>query len=101
MKKRLNKHFLREDTFKDSNTILVSLADWLDYNTKQKKGFSAEILIQQDEITILKVNFLNKDKSKYKDLINQNIDLVNVEVVPYARNNFINYSYRADDMKSV
>jgi hypothetical protein len=102
MRKNLSKFLLDQKCLPDS-FLVVNVQDWLDFNTKQAKGCSIEVLFRQEELTCFKVNLLDKRKEEFERLIDKNVIFEDLEVVPYTLNgkSFINYSYKAKDVKLV
>lgn len=102
MKRNLSKFILDQKCLPNS-FLVVSVTDWNDFNTKQPKGCSIEVLFRQEELTCFKVNLPNKRKEDFENLIDKNVIFEDLEVVPYTLNgkSFINYSYKAIDAKVI
>lgn len=100
MRKNLSRFLLDQKCLPDS-FLVVSVSDWLDFNTKQSKGCSLEVLFRQEELTCFKVNLPGKRKEEFENFIDKNVVFEELEVVPYTLNgkSFINYSYKAKDVK--
>ena len=68
MRKNLSRFVLDQKYLPDS-FLVVSVSDWLDFNTKQSKGCSLEVLFRQEELTCFKVNLPNfQTQREYKFL---------------------------------
>lgn len=102
MKRNLSKFILDQKCLPDS-FLIVGIQDWNDFNTKQIKGCSIEVLFRQEELTCFKINLLDRRKEEFENLIDKNVVFEELEVVPYTLNgkSFINYSYKAKDVKLV
>lgn len=100
MRKNLSKFILDQKCLPNS-FLVVGIQDWLDFNTKQPKGCSIEVLFREKELTCFKVNLPNKRKEDFENYIDKDVVFEELEVVPYTLGgkSFINYSYKAKDVK--
>lgn len=100
MRKNLSKFILDQKCLPNS-FLVVGIQDWLDFNTKQPKGCSIEVLFREKELTCFKVNLPNKRKEDFENYIDKDVVFEELEVVPYTLNgkSFINYAYKAKDVK--
>lgn len=96
MKNNLDR-FVLDNSFLPDKFLVVGVKDWLDFNTKEPKGVSIEVLFRQEELTCFKVNILGEQLVNCKNLVDRNLKFNELEVIPYTLNgkSYINYSYRA------